>query len=471
MPFVGTPYPGQFYIQNDNQDFWMYELNGGVYRWVRKGNIRDEGSTGIVSVQPNLGHGFNMAVTALDRIMYLGTIAQDVGYSLDVAELLRIRLITTAMSLGYSEAAAITLTKQIIMTASDLGISMQALVHTDASGLVELGTVAVGLGFDQATMVDRLVSLAAAMNVGYSQSNALTILHYLGNVDIAIGAAQAASLSLTVPIVASMALGFANSTTLSRVIAIPGSSHSLGYDQAQTISHSTAVTEDGGANATKNGYTAAAVSALNITGYQASAGNSAMLISVAHFAPSGNTRTISSISGYGATYTKMQSQNFAFTLAGTNYTFVVETWVGVFATAAAANTITISLIGAMAPNSGLGAIIKTFNNINQTTPKDPNANAFKTSQNATTSTSDTTLALTSTATGGVKFGAIITPGEFAPVTSTPGMSSTRMTVAGVIGLDLGVAWQVFNGGAITSSNVSFGTARDLWAHNAGVLQK
>jgi hypothetical protein len=190
MPFSGRPYLGQFYIQNENQDLWLYERVNGIPQWVRKGNIRDEGTSGLVGIQPILSQGFNMGLT-LQRIRYLDPTFHSAGFGMDVLELQRIRLLTAAfdfglgmspppivdrvvalnvmMALGFNEAAAVHLTAGV-----DLSVNMQ-LGFSEAAAIQRIRQLSVnmGLGFSEAAAIQRIRFLTASMALGSSQSNTL----------------------------------------------------------------------------------------------------------------------------------------------------------------------------------------------------------------------------------------------------------------------------------------------------------
>lgn len=196
-----APQNGDFYIQRSNQDFWLRE--NGV--WVRKGNIRDEGSSGLVGVQPIMGFGFNQA-SAVQRIRYLGQVDKDFGLDNSVDHVDRIRLLVAALNLGFSDAVALRHIRLLTLSLQ-LGYAQSAsAVHRS-----RMLAAAMDLGLDLASAVDQgqgEEEIAAAMQLGFSQMSALERHRYIA-ASIGLGFDEAANvLPLIKEVSAQMALGF-----------------------------------------------------------------------------------------------------------------------------------------------------------------------------------------------------------------------------------------------------------------------
>ena len=174
---------------------------------------------------------------------------------------------------------------------------------------------------------------------------------------------------------------------------------------------SAGASEDLGANATKQGTNTSTFTPNTvITDVQASGVNNAIVLAINVVSPAASVRAISSVTGYADSWQRVSTQNYNFTFAGTSKNFLQEVWLGLKTAAGAAASVTIALDGNI--NESVGYILKTFNNIDQAAPKDVNANAFKAAQNSTTSNTDTSLSLTSTATEGVAYSVVENPAEW-----------------------------------------------------------
>lgn len=237
MPYSGPPpVIGNFYIQNDNQDFWLYELRAdGTPGWVRKGNIRDEGTGGLVNVPPVVAHGFDQEVTrldlwrylpdeatptnsdlgfitdiaALDRIRYLGGVPIDIGFMVPVPVVQRIRFLTQSHALGFTTTLQLTRSIQLA-AAMSLGFTMAA--GADASTIHYL-TSNQSSGFTiGALSLQRSRELTAAFALGYSQVQGFQKF-----------------------LVASPSLGFNMSAPTLLKIKQLVAAMALGYDQTNTV--------------------------------------------------------------------------------------------------------------------------------------------------------------------------------------------------------------------------------------------
>lgn len=129
------PRDGDFYINNANQDFWLRE--NGV--WVRKGNIRDEGSTGLVGITPILTQGFTQSAQ-VDRWRYLAPAAEGYGFNMAVTvdQIRQVHDLAASMALGYNEAAVVQRIRNLT-DASALGFSQAVTLTHAGQGHVVIG--------------------------------------------------------------------------------------------------------------------------------------------------------------------------------------------------------------------------------------------------------------------------------------------------------------------------------------------
>lgn len=222
---------GDFYINNANQDFYLRE-NGA---WVRKGNIRDEGSTGLVGVAPIIGLGFTMQ-SPVQRIRYLTP--DTIGLGFDQANTVdRIRLLVAAMRLGPTMTAAVE--RWLLLTANmNLGVMMDADVEVLAGGLVSINAdIALGT-----TMTGEVVPLIRAiqadMDLGLSASAALT--KYI-KAAMAVGFSQSTTLTVAPP-TQQMIVGMTASPFLS--MYTPSGSRHDASSAAPVVSRSTQATSE-----------------------------------------------------------------------------------------------------------------------------------------------------------------------------------------------------------------------------------
>lgn len=233
---MATPRIGDFYIQKSNQDFFLRELVAGVPAWVRKGNIRDEGSSGIIGISPVINQGYTMGVS-LTRTQFLESVAMDLGFDVAV-EVDRLReLQALNMGQGFVMAAAVQRIRQLA-AAKDYGFEMEATVTSVAGNLEEIAA-SMALGFNQAAVLTRSRQLAAAMALGYLQSDPLTRQTLL-TAAMAVGFTQATALTRSRQLAAAMALGYSQSDPLTRKTLLT-SAMAFGYSQASPITHQSLV--------------------------------------------------------------------------------------------------------------------------------------------------------------------------------------------------------------------------------------
>lgn len=213
MPFAGQPLIGQFYIQKENQDFWLYELVDGVPQWVRKGNIRDEGTSGIVGVQPNIALGFAQEVIALDRWKILPSVTMLLGADEAVAKLERIMLLPPAGNTsGFDMSADVRRIRQVLPVGpmslgfdaeatfgQFLQVSMTFGVSQQQAFIKYLQASSTSAGFTQAITLLRIKAIAASMALGSSQATAVTRTRLLGSVAVSLGFSDAIALSHSAP--------------------------------------------------------------------------------------------------------------------------------------------------------------------------------------------------------------------------------------------------------------------------------
>lgn len=199
---------GDFYINNSNQDFYLRE--NGV--WVRKGNIRDEGSTGLVGVAPVLGMGFTLGAQ-VTRTRFLGSISHDIGFDL-AAAVSRIRDIQSPLDFGVAITATIDRIRQCA-AASNLGFSLDVAVDVISALTIE---AAFDQGFTLSATLERVRELATDDLFGFSLAAAIDRIK-------ALSASNAEGFSLAVTmqrirlLTASPGLGFALSSTVTHTAA------------------------------------------------------------------------------------------------------------------------------------------------------------------------------------------------------------------------------------------------------------
>lgn len=216
-----------FYVQRSNQDFWVRE--SGV--WVRKGNIRDEGTDGIVTITPIVDMGMTMQAR-VDRIIAIAS-DMDFGYFQDTGDLIRTRFLTPgAMGLGYSQANAVNRVKQIT-TAMSLGY-VQANVINELP--VEQIVADFDFGMDMEADVFPLIRVIAAdMVLGYSQASPLTRTKFL-SASMGLGFNEAATLQREKLVSAAMAYGYSETAAIQRRKQLTAA-HTYGYAQASVVTH------------------------------------------------------------------------------------------------------------------------------------------------------------------------------------------------------------------------------------------
>lgn len=205
---------GDFYIQKSNQDFWLREA--GV--WVRKGNIRDEGSQGLVGIQPIIGVGFTLGVQ-VDRIRFLGSIADDLGINM-AALVSRIRLLAATHQYGAAMSVIVDRIRQVAPAGEAMGYNMSVIVDVLPTLILDLTPDPMSLGFLQSTALSRIRELSAANDYGFSIAAAVTRTRYLGSVTDAMGFNQAATLDRIKALAATSALGFNMAASVDRLKAI-----------------------------------------------------------------------------------------------------------------------------------------------------------------------------------------------------------------------------------------------------------
>jgi hypothetical protein len=222
---------GTAYINDSNQDFWLRET--GV--WVRKGNIRDEGSQGIVGIQPIIGTGLNMSAT-VDRIRYTGTIAAALGIDMtalvdrsrylvasgDMGAVLnvvldRIREVPANLTAGFDMNVVVSIiaTEIIYLTASmDVGLSQTSIVDR-----IRALSAAMDSGLTMNSTVERTRQLIVAQDVGLSMDSTLTVGQITDFITAAMseGFDMTAAISLVKAIAVSMGEGFNMAAAVSRI--------------------------------------------------------------------------------------------------------------------------------------------------------------------------------------------------------------------------------------------------------------
>lgn len=195
---------GSFYINNSNQDFYLKELVNGVPAWVRKGNIRDDGTTGVLTVSPIIAVGFDFNAV-VQRYRFLAPASSDLGFALSTA-VERIRYLASAMDFGF--AALTTLTGELFLgpLTFDVGLAQASLLLTDVriTATMDMGmtetvtpqlwhmlTPSIDMGMTETVLFQ--VNLAASMAMGVSQASAIEVA--LSASSMAVGFSMTATLT------------------------------------------------------------------------------------------------------------------------------------------------------------------------------------------------------------------------------------------------------------------------------------
>jgi len=221
---------GSFYIQRSNQDFWLRE-NG---LWVRKGNIRDDGASGLVNVAPVITQGFDLSAT-LSRRRFLESMDDEIGFDL-AATLDRIRDIVNTH--GYGVAFQATLDRiRPLVAASAYGLTMSSVLTVIAASSLDLA-VSFDYGMTMSIAMLRKRDIAVSEAYGAAMNVTLDRKRDVGD----LGQAQLAyGLNMTAPsiirqrrIAASMAYGFSQSTSLSPILGVTVAA-SVGFSMTVTL--------------------------------------------------------------------------------------------------------------------------------------------------------------------------------------------------------------------------------------------
>jgi hypothetical protein len=229
------PRDGDFYINNANQDFWLRE-NGA---WVRKGNIRDEGTSGLVGVQPILNLGFAQA-SAVQRIRLLAPGAQAMGFATAVA-VDRIRQLSASMTLGYGMLSPLDRLRAVA-AAIDVGMGLAAVADAIPSAVINLAA-AMGFGsIVSPVVVGRERDLVAPMNFGSDVSAVLVLRVRQLTASMALGVDETAAIQQIKAVAASMAMGYDETVALQRIRALT-SSIAVGYSEAAAVTRSRQLTD------------------------------------------------------------------------------------------------------------------------------------------------------------------------------------------------------------------------------------
>lgn len=229
---MAVPRVGDFYIQRSNQDFWLRELVSGVPTWVRKGNIRDEGASGIISITPVVALGFNMGVQ-VTRTTFLQSAAQDLGLDFEVI-LTRVSRVAASMDVGIQMSAILDLVET---GATESIAASMALGFDQSTSLVtrtRLISASFAVGSDQAAALRRTTLLQANSAMGFSQATTLLVRTTLLTISMAQGFSQATTLRRTTLLTAAMAEGFSQATALRRTTRLTASM-AEGFSQAATL--------------------------------------------------------------------------------------------------------------------------------------------------------------------------------------------------------------------------------------------
>lgn len=244
---------GSFYIQKNNQDFWLKIGTPGQRDglWTRMGNIRDDGASGIVNIQPIVQMGF-LQDSTLFRIRYIDA-AEDFGFLQDTA-LTRTRLLTIAEAFGYDTAVQLDRSRSIV-AAMNFGFNEAAASirynllpatafamgfdsSSPAIGSLRFLSASPALGFNEAVQLDRSRAIAASMGLGFNMAADVRATSLLITAPFQLGFDEAAAIThnIIVPISASFAYGF----DFSPIFFAPTIS-SLGFNMAAAIAKSRAI--------------------------------------------------------------------------------------------------------------------------------------------------------------------------------------------------------------------------------------